>query len=136
MVEDKAKEILINPGSKYSIKIALKKGGILMVILEIKQSDQNIIDEITSTVSYETIEVVDSLGGNDIVHILVPIVTAMATFTVPVIKKWIDSKKVKIIVDGVEISVYGAETAMKLLQKAFDLKNTNKDNTIEDSEDA
>ena len=51
-----------------------------MLIVEVQQSDKDIIDDIITSVPNEGVIKVDSLGSNDIIQILIPLVS----ITVPV----------------------------------------------------
>lgn len=88
-----------------------------MLIVEVQQSDKDIIDDIITSIPNEGVIKVDSLGSNDIIQILIPLVSITAPIFSQIFQKYMDSQRVTIKYDGVEISAKSAEQAMELLDK-------------------
>lgn len=88
-----------------------------MLIVEVQQSDKDVIDDIITSIPNEGVIKVDSLGSNDIIQILIPLVSITAPIFSQILQKYIDSQRVTIKYDGVEISAKSAEQAMELLEK-------------------
>lgn len=88
-----------------------------MIIIEAQQSDEDIIDDIVASFPNEGVIKVDSLSSNDIVQILIPLVSITAPAFAQIWQKYIDNQRVILKYDGVEISAKNAEQAMELLEK-------------------
>ncbi|MDE7199349.1 MAG: hypothetical protein K2O15_10760 [Lachnospiraceae bacterium] len=93
-----------------------------MIIVEVQQSDKDIIDDIITSVPNEGVIKVDSLGSNDIIQILIPLVSITVPVFSQLLQKYMDNQRVTIKYDGVEISAKSAEQAMKLLEKLKERK--------------
>lgn len=88
-----------------------------MIIIEVQQLDKDIIDDIVTSFPNDGIIKVDSLGSNDIVQILIPLVSITAPIFAQIWQKYSDNQRVTIKYDGVEIFAKNAEQAMELLEK-------------------
>lgn len=93
-----------------------------MIIVEVQQSDKDIIDDIITSIPNEGVIKVDSLGSNDIIQILIPLVSITVPVFSQLLQKYIDNQRVTIKYDGVEISAKSAEQAMELLEKLKERK--------------
>ncbi|MDE6602570.1 MAG: hypothetical protein K2K90_10520 [Lachnospiraceae bacterium] len=93
-----------------------------MIIVEVQQSDKDIIDDIITSVPNEGVIKVDSLGSNDIIQILIPLVSITVPVFSQLLQKYMDNQRVTIKYDGVEISAKSAEQAMELLEKLKERK--------------
>ncbi len=93
-----------------------------MLIVEVQQSDKDIIDDIITSVPNEGVIKVDSLGSNDIIQILIPLVSITVPVFSQLLQKYMDNQRVTIKYDGVEISAKSAEQAMELLEKLKERK--------------
>ena len=88
-----------------------------MIIIEVQQSDKDIIDDIVTSFPNDGVIKVDSLGSNDIIQILIPLVSITAPVFAQIWQKYSDNQRVTVKYDGVEISAKNAEQAMELLEK-------------------
>lgn len=102
-----------------------------MIVFEVQQSDKDIIDDIITSVPNEGVIKVDSLGSNDIIQILIPLVSITVPVFSQILQKYIDNQRVTIKYDGVEISAKSADQAMELLEKL----KAQKDNKAENGDD-
>ena len=93
-----------------------------MIIVEVQQSDKDIIDDIITSVPNEGVIKVVSLGSNDIIQILIPLVSITVPVFSQLLQKYMDNQRVTIKYDGVEISAKSAEQAMELLEKLKERK--------------
>ena len=93
-----------------------------MILVEVQQSDKDIIDDIITSVPNEGVIKVDSLGSNDIIQILIPLVSITVPVFSQLLQKYMDNQRVTIKYDGVEISAKSAEQAMELLEKLKERK--------------
>lgn len=98
-----------------------------MVIIEVQQSDKAIIDEIVTSFPNNGVIQVDSLSSNDIIQIMIPLVSITAPVFAQIWQKYVDNQRVTVKYDGVEISAKSAEQAMELLEKMASYK-TDKEN--------
>lgn len=57
------------------------------------------------------------MGSNDIIQILIPLVSITAPVFAQIWQKYSDNQRVTVKYDGVEISAKNAEQAMELLEK-------------------
>jgi len=92
-----------------------------MIIFEIDKQEKIILDDIIKQLGDNASVVeIDSLSGVEVVQVIVPITAAVATLS-PVIIQFIkcyhESKKVNIKIGSIDISVYGVDNAIKLLEK-------------------
>lgn len=94
-----------------------------MLIVEVQQSDKDIIDDIVTSIPNEGVIRVDSLGSNDIIQILIPLVSITVPVFSQLLQKYIDNQRVTIKYDGVEISAKSEEQAMELLEKLKERKD-------------
>lgn len=88
-----------------------------MIIIEVQQSDKDIIDDIITSFPNNGVINVDSLSSNDITQILIPLVSITAPVFAQIWQKYSDNQRVTVKYDGVEISAKNAEQAMELLDK-------------------
>lgn len=88
-----------------------------MIIIEVQQSDKDIIDDIVTSFPNAVVIKVDSLDSNDIIQILIPLVSITAPIFAQIWQKYSDNQRVTVKYDGVEISAKNAEQAMELLEK-------------------
>ena len=88
-----------------------------MIIIEVQQSDKDIINDIATSFPNEGVIKVDSLGSNDIIQILIPLASITAPIFAQIWQKYSDNQRVTVKYDGVEISAKNAEQAMELLEK-------------------
>lgn len=102
-----------------------------MIVFEVQQSDKDIIDDIITSVPNEGVIKVDSLGSNDIIQILIPLVSITVPVFSQILQKYIDNQRVTIKYDGVEISAKSADQAMELLEKL----KAQKDDKAENGDD-
>ncbi len=93
-----------------------------MLIIEVQQSDKDIIEDIVTSIPNEGMIKVDSLGSNDIIQILIPLVSITVPVFSQLLQKYIDNQRVSIKYDGVEISAKSAEQAIELLEKLNERK--------------
>lgn len=99
-----------------------------MIIIEVQQSDKDIINDIVTSFSNEGVIKVDSLGSNDIIQILIPLVSITAPVFAQLWQKYIENQRVILKYDGVEISAKNAEQAMELLEKMRAYKDDKENN--------
>lgn len=100
-----------------------------MLVFEIAQSAPEIKEEILSSIPSGDEIFVDSLDGNDIIQILVPLVSIVTPIVSQIIQKYFDDNRVTIKFDGVEISALGYEKAMKILKEVLsERKSSGNDN--------
>lgn len=97
-----------------------------MLIFEVLQEDSDLLSELTSLLDIENYEV-DSLDGNDIIQVLVPLASILAPVISQTIQKYFDNNRITIKFDGVEISAMGYEKAMKLLKEVSLQRESKKD---------
>ena len=102
-----------------------------MIVFEVQQSDKDIIDNIITSVPNKGVIKVDSLGSNDIIQILIPLVSITVPVFSQILQKYIDNQRVTIKYDGVEISAKSADQAMELLEKL----KAQKDDKAENGDD-
>lgn len=88
-----------------------------MIIIEVQQTDKDIINDIVTSFPNDGVIKVDSLGSNDIIQILIPLVSITAPVFAQIWQKYSDNQRVTVKYDGVEISAKNAEQAMELLEK-------------------
>ena len=92
-----------------------------MIIFEINKQEKTILDNIVKQLG-DNVSVVeiDSLSGVEVVQVLVPItvaaIAAISPVIIQLIKSYYDSRKVNIKIDSIDISVYGLDNALKLLE--------------------
>lgn len=94
-----------------------------MLIVEVQQSDKDIIDDIVTSIPNEGVIRVDSLSSNDIIQILIPLVSITVPVFSQLLQKYMDNQRVTIKYDGVEISAKSEEQAMELLEKLKERKD-------------
>lgn len=99
-----------------------------MIIIEVQQSDKDIINDIVTSFSNEGVIKVDSLGSNDIIQILIPLASITAPVFAQMWQKYIENQRVILKYDGVEISAKNAEQAMELLEKMRAYKDDKENN--------
>ena len=99
-----------------------------MLIIEVQQSDKDIINDIVTSFSNEGVIKVDSLGSNDIIQILIPLVSITTPVFAQMWQKYIENQRVILKYDGVEISAKNAEQAMELLEKMRAYKDDKENN--------
>ena len=99
-----------------------------MIIIEVQQSDKDIINDIVTSFSNEGEIKVDSLGSNDIIQILIPLASITAPVFAQMWQKYIENQRVILKYDGVEISAKNAEQAMELLEKMRAYKDDKENN--------
>lgn len=99
-----------------------------MLIIEVQQSDKDIIDDVVTSFPNDGIIKVDSLDSNDIVQILIPIVSITLPIFAQIWQKYSDNQRVTIKYDGIEISAKNAEQAWELLDKMIAYKAENGEN--------
>ncbi|MCH5262151.1 MAG: hypothetical protein J1F42_04495 [Lachnospiraceae bacterium] len=102
-----------------------------MIVFEVQQSEKDIIDDIITSVPNEGAIKVDSLGSNDIIQILIPLVSITVPVFSQILQKYIDNQRVTIKYDGVEIAAKSADQAMELLKKL----KAQKDDKAENGDD-
>jgi hypothetical protein len=101
--------------------------GYRMLVFEITQDENILIDEIKNSIPDITINPVDSISGDDIVQILVPLAAIIAPVTAQTIQKYFSDNRVTIKFDGVEVSALGYDKAMKILKEVLKAKDTEND---------
>ena len=84
-----------------------------MLVFEVLQDDKELIEEILQVFSVETTNEIDSLAGDDIIQILVPLTSIVAPLAAQVLQKFFDDNRVTIKYDGIEVYALGYEKAMK-----------------------
>ena len=93
-----------------------------MIIVEVKQSYKDIIDEIITSDPNEGVIKVDAMVINYNIQILIPLVSITVPVFSQLLQKYMDNQRVTIKYDGVEISAKSAEQAMELLEKLKERK--------------
>ena len=91
-----------------------------MLVFEVLQDDKELIEEILQVFSVETTNEIDSLAGDDIIQILVPLTSIVAPLAAQVLQKFFDDNRVTIKYDGIEVSALGYEKAMKIFKEALE----------------
>lgn len=94
----------------------------MMVILEIKKEEE-LVDEIKQCFgNYEIVDK-DSLDGNDIIQLLIPIISILAPSISQTVQKYFDDDRVTIKYNGIEITTMGYDKAVKLLNDILERDN-------------
>ncbi len=97
-------------------------------IMEGQPSDKDIRDDIVTSLPNDGIVKVDSLCSNDIIQIMIPLVSITAPIFARIMEKYSDNERVTVKYDGVEISAKNAEQAMELLGKIMAYKADKENN--------
>ena len=98
-----------------------------MLVFEVLQEDAGLLSELIPFANEETYQI-DSLGGNDIVQVLVPLASVLAPVISQIVQKYFDNNRITIKFDGVEISAMGYEKAMKLLKEVSEQQHEKNNN--------
>lgn len=103
-----------------------------MLVFETTQDNREILSKLESLTGNE-IFLIDSLDGNNIAQILIPLVSIVAPLVSQTIQKFFNDNRVTIKYDDVEVSALGYDKAMKLLQTVLEQKQeSNIDDDVKD----
>lgn len=91
-----------------------------MLIFEILEEDSDLAKEVKEAFEGSEELSIDSLDGNDIIQIMVPLASIISTQAAVVLQKYFSDKRVTIKYDGIEISAMGYDKAMEILKKIQD----------------
>ena len=93
-----------------------------MVVFEFSKEKRQSALELNNEYEDALLIDVNSLSGNDIIQVMIPLTTLVATLA-PIAIKLIESKTCTIKYDGIEISGLSADKAMDVIKRIEDLKN-------------
>ena len=93
-----------------------------MVIFEFTKKHQCIAQELKGAYKEALIVDVNSLSGNDIVQVIIPLTTLLATLE-PIVIKLIESKTCTIKYDGIEVTNLSADKAIDVIKRIEDMKS-------------
>lgn len=99
-----------------------------MLIFEILPDATDIKDDILSSIPESEVVSVDSLDGNDLIQILVPLAAVIMPVISQIVQKYFGNSCVTIKFDGIEISALGYEKAMKILKEVLAQRGAAKNN--------
>lgn len=88
-----------------------------MLIVEVLEDDLDLANEVREAFEGSEELRIDSLDGNDIIQIMVPLVSIISTQAAVVLQKYFSDNRVTIKYDGIEISAMGYDKAMEILKK-------------------
>lgn len=97
-----------------------------MLVFEIAPDAADVKEDIISSIPNSEVSSVDSLDGNDIIQILVPIAAVIMPVISQIFQKYFDDNRVTIKYDGIEISALGYDKAMKILKEVLSQRNSTK----------
>lgn len=88
-----------------------------MLIFEVLEENLDLANEVKAAFEGSEDLSIDSLDGYDIIQIMVPLVSIIATQAAVVLQKYFSDNRVTIKYDGIEISAMGYDKAMEILKK-------------------
>lgn len=94
----------------------------IMVIFEFTKENQSSAQELKNAYKEALIVDVKSLSGNDIVQVIIPLTTLLATLA-PIVIKIIESKTCTIKYNGIEVTNLSAEKALDIIKRIEEMKN-------------
>lgn len=94
---------------------------ILVVVFEFLKEDQYSAQELKNAYEGALIANINSLSGNDIVQVIIPLTTLLATLS-PIVIKLIESKTCTIKYDGIEVTNLSPDKALDVIKRIEDMK--------------